>query len=607
MLGGKLVANEHGRTGQDEGTSEARRQVLSVSVFDGTGVSCELHPVEILQNHSTSTIGCRCSTFNRTLLMSDYYELKANDLSEALAACEIYQSSRRSLVFRGQKNADWELKSGLFRNSESPKELEACFQKTIVFLNWSKQQQLLNSYSDDQLLHIAQHYGMPTDLLDFSTSLEVAAFFAIGAPQHGLLEPKLQRGALFVLDANDMERVPKLRTLPASLTEHVQRYEGAVQQCFVPGLSRVIAQDGLFVRDVGGSLESMMDPRFSLLDVAFEEEIGHSLLLKKISFLAQESDIAILAKRGCTYDRVFPPPNDLERYIVRFFDWYAAWEWEQQRPEREKDRNFVSFHLSSRVFVHPATIEKWNAKAWKDWCRLNVAIDTFVRPRSLRLKNWEVPQAEIYDPSSSPSISDYIHQARTEGSSFQSRYQLHVLSQDERRRLPVRFDIILETLMALPYSETQLELAFRMAARLFLEARPFGEVKSLMATTEGRQALERVFGAHDHWFLLDIICYQDGYSRKVMIPVEAFTNLASMKQAVHEFEQSDVGKEYGRSKSLSDGVYHLFFHRPQFRSLIAPQDAVDLWAQYVIPWQVCFGDWSAAIINPFVVEYIGHS
>lgn len=99
--------------------------------------------------------------------MSDYYEWKFDTLVEAMEFLDTYRSMGRSVIFRGQNNAQWQLKSALFRRKPSQEEIDRRFRKTESFLEWCRQNRRLPHYSDNEVLQVAQHYGMPTDLLDF--------------------------------------------------------------------------------------------------------------------------------------------------------------------------------------------------------------------------------------------------------------------------------------------------------------------------------------------------------------------------------------------------------------------------------------------------------
>ena len=90
-------------------------------------------------------------------------------------------------IYRGQYNSDWPLKSSFQRFYE-----KTTLTKTAPPLDTDLSEILLNSYtkhrktinehniSTDKMIEIAkgQHYGLPTELLDWSRTLNKAIFFA---------------------------------------------------------------------------------------------------------------------------------------------------------------------------------------------------------------------------------------------------------------------------------------------------------------------------------------------------------------------------------------------------------------------------------------------
>ncbi len=267
--------------------------------------------------------------------MSQYYESEFESLEEAMEFCEGIAFCRGGrVVFRGQTNAEWDLKSNLFRPPCDQDEIDRRFQKTMTFVNWCQQHPKLPEYSEHEFFAIAQHYGMCTDLLDFSASLDVATFFALGTPLRPS-EVSHQRAALFVIAPDDLREISKIEGSPLSeeMRRVLSRYTGVYQDSEVLGLSRLVAQEGVFVRDPGGSLEALTDPQFSLFSRAFEEEVGHPICLKKASFCPQADDPNLLAERGITHDRLFPPPNDLEREIGTFEEVFASTSYWEARDE----------------------------------------------------------------------------------------------------------------------------------------------------------------------------------------------------------------------------------------------------------------------------------
>ena len=96
---------------------------------------------------------------------------------------------REGCVFRGQRDSRWRQDSSLLRaerdgTSPTMATIMERLQRTQTFLDElaAREQELVGcSLDEGERLAIAQHYGLPTPLLDYTRSLSIAAFFATGA------------------------------------------------------------------------------------------------------------------------------------------------------------------------------------------------------------------------------------------------------------------------------------------------------------------------------------------------------------------------------------------------------------------------------------------
>ena len=165
-------------------------------------------------------------------------------------------------IFRGQWNVRWPLDSSLLRPDagDLPLSLSALvgrLKQTEAFLAElrNRQRQLLGAeLDDDSLLAIAQHYGFPTPLLDYTRSLDVAAFFAT-EPAAGLAQGSEMIGVIYYMrpDRSELSAPGELQNigLPGfSLLQSASIRIGDVSiiEPHIPDEdNRIARQKGLFI------------------------------------------------------------------------------------------------------------------------------------------------------------------------------------------------------------------------------------------------------------------------------------------------------------------------------------------------------------------------
>jgi len=129
------------------------------------------------------------------------------DVDEAIALAQKWQAEGRYQWFRGQVQC-WPPYSSLFRLLHNgTEEQESNFQARMSrFLKWIHRTPGLAAIADDAdaELAIAQHHGIPTHLIDFTTDPAVAGFFA--ADSKGPVESGTT-GCIYCLNLDDLADV----------------------------------------------------------------------------------------------------------------------------------------------------------------------------------------------------------------------------------------------------------------------------------------------------------------------------------------------------------------------------------------------------------------
>ena len=91
-----------------------------------------------------------------------------------------YNAGRPTSVFRGQSDSSWPLRASAFRGDQADP-----FALIDDFVKWWGNQEDAPNLSPGQIWQVGQEYadrGFRTDLLAFTRSPMIAAFFALGAP-----------------------------------------------------------------------------------------------------------------------------------------------------------------------------------------------------------------------------------------------------------------------------------------------------------------------------------------------------------------------------------------------------------------------------------------
>jgi len=234
---------------------------------------------------------------------SSIYDANVTEITSVGSLLELLVSDKKKKWFRGQGYEAWGLVPGIMRNdafTEHESEMFAEFKRDAL----ARVEKEFRT--DGQWLALAQHYGLPTRLLDWTENALVALYFACkGEPDLDgrlfLLYPALLNGVNYkphvgIIDIDDFSSNDALRTYLDGYEPHRPPIAVTVK----PSFDRVISQQGSF------TIHQNKD------DFSSHEAVK-SFVIPKASKAKIIDELAIL---GCTSKSVFPDLASLATYIA---------------------------------------------------------------------------------------------------------------------------------------------------------------------------------------------------------------------------------------------------------------------------------------------------
>lgn len=150
----------------------------------------------------------------------------------------------KTYVFRGQANSDWMLESS-FNRVPFGKHIRNERKLIRKFTSGSTNYNLTHTPNSTlEWLSLMQHYGLPTRLLDFTTSPFIAAYFAFemysSIPRENLLIDKTV--SIWAIEINTIKQFAS-ELLPKSVSEEVHNINGELHRFYSEEIFELIFCD----------------------------------------------------------------------------------------------------------------------------------------------------------------------------------------------------------------------------------------------------------------------------------------------------------------------------------------------------------------------------
>ncbi len=248
----------------------------------------------------------------------------------------------------------------------------------------------------------------------------------------------------------------------------------------------------------------------------------------------------------------------------------------------------------------------WNDRIWECWHRLNMSTANAVRPNKNLSEFCRFRENELEHDYPGGKLLGYVRDAFKAGSEFKSQAVLQVERQSSVAEVPKRIQTLVETLMLLPFSEVEVLGSLKAALRLGLA---IGDNQQDAAFGHFDTILDQGLGTSEKWKSIDCISNMETTGR-IMLPLDHLVERGSVQEALRVFKEnelfSDAYKDFAKGKP-AEVLYCMLFHQPPFRHVFSPTDALYMWVNYAIPWQVCTRKPGSCILNPFQVRFFGLS
>lgn len=509
----------------------------------------------------------------------------------------LVENSDATYFFRGQYRP-WKLKASIHRSNNIIENIT----KTYDFINWLKENEYIcnknEPVNDNMLMAVAQHYQYQTDFIDFTTDLEVAAFFATDFKSRKDLADDTQ-GCLWCISSDEIKILQKIfwyEVEKGSITDQTvikEFKENPISPFFkydFPGLSRIKNQAGLFLWDYQGLFTAKY---FGSADCTFEHTKPGAFSTDRVN-------------KGFIY----PTPNSLEREIERYIYPRTIKTTTQSEAYKELIKKVKVFDMEP-VAKRSNFEEKLQEIAWHDeeWKKHNKTF--FPNSTTYNYKSKILTLNYVYSINQE-NCMDLVSQFCTE---FENGYILKYRCADETFEKTI--NEILTTLFLYPYNNLQIsECLFYSIQYIKCALAAFKAETGLpWSTTMPKIPFPAITNYISMYKVAEMVydseVFQMGMQDTMHVSTYCFADYAFFDDMRKEYKKEQIkkAKEYANINKLSliepiNGVVLMQLTTTP-RKLFDFEDICKLFTKYVLPYQFVFRKSEGRIYIPCFLDSIG--
>jgi len=342
----------------------------------------------------------------------------AKDIHEALAEADRLKSEGKYDLFRGQEKAEWYVQSSLARYES----YEDALAKLGRFEEWVKNTPGLGMLAKDvdQMLAVAQHYGLPTNFVDFTDKPKIAAIFAVDG-----VEPDASyEGCIICLNTRDF-----FDFLERYLAVSDSNRSAELIRVSVQNLWRIEAQSGVFIFLPYREIEKLYD----FDRIVFPQNKTQLAFRKEEIYPAQESQLELLLRQYFMRERMLENHKIFKEELNAIF-----YEWPDVLP-------------NAQALTHkPTFLASWsdiNLSAWL--CVPHERYDSYCQPIDVELPNEMLPSNDFASLLAKEFLKKLARQPRLRQSIVDWKLSTGISS-----NLEIKLRTLWNGIRVLPYSDS---------------------------------------------------------------------------------------------------------------------------------------------------------